>query len=40
MFGGSDVKISEHSIQGIGDGFIPQLIDKNKKANKTDKSTL
>jgi len=27
MFGGSDVRISEHQIQGIGDGFIPQLID-------------
>ncbi len=26
MFGGSDVRISEHKIQGIGDGFIPQLI--------------
>jgi cysteine synthase A len=30
MFGGSNIKISEHSIQGIGDGFIPQLIDKRK----------
>ena len=27
MFGGSDARISEHKIQGIGDGFIPQLID-------------
>jgi cysteine synthase A len=27
MFGGSDIRITEHSIQGIGDGFIPHLID-------------
>jgi len=26
MFGGSDVRIKEHKIQGIGDGFIPQLM--------------
>ncbi|MFO8010299.1 MAG: cysteine synthase family protein [Dehalococcoidia bacterium] len=26
MFGGSDVRISEHKIQGIGDGFIPHII--------------
>jgi cysteine synthase A len=30
MFGGSDIRIKEHSIQGIGDGFIPQLIDMKK----------
>jgi len=27
MFGGSDVRIKEHLIQGIGDGFIPKLVD-------------
>ena len=33
MFGGSDVRIGEHHIQGIGDGFIPQLIDMSKVNN-------
>jgi cysteine synthase A len=30
MFGGSDVRIKEHQIQGIGDGFIPHIIDMDK----------
>ena len=27
MFGGSNARVREHKIQGIGDGFIPQLLD-------------
>jgi len=27
MFGGSEVRIGEHHIQGIGDGFIPKLVE-------------
>jgi len=30
MFGGSDTRIKEHKTQGIGDGFIPQLVDMSK----------
>ena len=30
MFGGSDVRIREHKIQGIGDGFIPKLVEMSK----------
>jgi cysteine synthase A len=30
MFGGSDVRIEEHQIQGIGDGFIPKIVDMSK----------
>jgi cysteine synthase A len=30
MFGGSDVSIEEHQIQGIGDGFIPKIVDMSR----------
>ena len=30
MFGGSETRIKEHHIQGIGDGFIPHLIDMSR----------
>lgn len=30
MFGGSNIRISEHKIQGIGDGFIPHIINMDK----------
>ena len=33
MFGGSNVRIREHHIQGIGDGFIPKLIDMSQVDN-------
>lgn len=27
MFGGSDVRIEEHRIQGIGYGFMPEIVE-------------
>ena len=30
MLGRSDVEIKEHQIQGIGDGFIPDIVDMSK----------
>ncbi len=33
MFGGSNVRIREHHIQGIGDGFIPKLMDTSQVDN-------
>lgn len=30
MFGGSNTRMSEHKIQGIGDGFIPKIVDMTK----------
>jgi cysteine synthase A len=33
MFGGSETRIREHKIQGIGDGFIPKIIDMKKVDN-------
>lgn len=30
MFGGSDIRIKSHMIQGIGDGFIPKLLDMDR----------
>jgi cysteine synthase len=27
MFSGSDVRIGEHRIQGIGDGLIPEIVE-------------
>ncbi len=30
MFGGSETKIGDHKIQGIGDGFIPKIVDMDR----------
>jgi len=30
MFGGSEAPIEEHKIQGIGDGFIPKIVDMSR----------
>jgi hypothetical protein len=27
MFGGSDVRVEEYRIPGIGDGFIPRIVE-------------
>lgn len=30
MFGGSEAPVEEHKIQGIGDGFIPKIVDMSR----------
>jgi cysteine synthase A len=27
MFGGSDVRVEEHPLPGIGDGFMPKIVE-------------